>query len=159
MPLSSPKIYRTKHKLPNPLINLDKELISDVTSVTGDVVFNATSWTEKKYQKGRRYGNKNNDYFFRNGRLYVTRQTGASLITITGIWEDPLEAYAYPSLCDECEGPCIDCESPLDKVFPIDAHKVQTLVEMTSALIRESFSKAREDRTNNTADSPEQESK
>lgn len=153
-------VYRTKHIIPQPLVGMDNHLIQSVSSVTGDIIFSETNWEEKKYASGRRYAKKVNDYYLRNGRIYITRQTGPSMIEITGLWQDPLLAYAYPSSCNNCEtGECEDCESPLDKEFPFDTHQENVLVEMTTQMILKYFAQATEDRTNNTADSPEEQSK
>lgn len=153
-------IYRTKYPLPQPLINMDSHLIQSVSSVTGDIIFSASSWEEKKYAAGKRYAKKVNDYYLRNGRLYITRQTGPSLVEITGLWQDPLLAYTYPSSCDNCEdGECEDCESPLDKGFPFDAHQINGLIEITLTMIYKFYGQSLEDRTNNSQDSPEEQSK
>jgi len=152
-------IYKTKYKLPETLVNLDRHLIQSVTSIDGTRDFSETSWEEKQYKSGNRYTANKPDYYIRSGYLYVTQKTGSTLISITGLWTDPLEAYAYPSHCDECEdGPCYDCDSVLDKEFLLDAHKIDTLVDMVNKDMA-FFRQGVEDRSSNTADSPEEQSK
>lgn len=153
-------IYKTKNPIPETLVSLDRHLIQSVTTVTGGVVFSETSWEEKKYKGGNRYAKSNHDYYIRSGHIYVTQETGPTLIAVTGLWSEPLDAYAFPSYCDDCEGDdCIDCQPITDKEFPFDAHKIDTFIDKVTMEIMEYFAKSIEDRSNNTADSPEQQSK
>ena len=153
-------IYRSKYKLPQFLVNINDEMIQSVSTVTGEIEYHKTTWEEKKHTTGRRYVKKIHDYYIRNHRLYITAQTGPTTITLTGIFADPIIALSFKSFCDDCIGnDCVECDSPLDIEFPIDGHKVNTLVEMVVIDIRENFSRGIEDRTNDSADSPEQQSK
>lgn len=154
------QIYKTVTPLPKPLTDLNDHLIQSVSSVTGGVQYDEVTWEEKKYKSGRKYTASKPDFLIRDHHLIVTQQVGLGLISITGLWEDPLEAYRYPSYCEDCEGDaCYDCESPLDKEFPIDGDMISTLISMAINELKELFLVSREDRTNNSADSDQQESK
>lgn len=152
------QILRTKEKLPKPLIDLSKHLIQSVTSVDGSITYSETSFKTKKYQKGRKYTSKKPDYYIHNDYLFITHSSGPKVVTIVGLFENPMEAEKYPSLCKDCKD-CEDCSSPLDKEFKIDSDLVDTLIEMTFNELIVLFNQNREDLTNNTHDNIVEESK
>ncbi len=156
-------ILRTKEPLPKPLTGLiDGHLIQSVTSLEGSITYSPTTWEDKKYKKGAKYTSTKPDYYIRDNYLYITTKTGPKAITITGIFDDPLEVDSYPGLCDEvidCAEDCIECKSPLDMNLPIDRDMVKTLVEMSANELLSLFSQGREDLTNNSRDNLKQESK
>jgi hypothetical protein len=149
------KILKTKYPLPQPLTNLNNHLIQSVTSLDGNIVYSEIGWTEKKYKASNKYTADKPDYFIRNNYLYITHKNGPKIITVTGLFDDPLEAENYPSFCpdEDCKGEnCNDCGSPLDKDFPIDNDLVDTLIEICINELVILFSKNVEDLTNNTQD-------
>jgi hypothetical protein len=78
---------------------------------------------------------------------------------MTGLWEDPLEALAFASYCDDPNDTDIDCEGPLDKNFPIDLDMVDTLVEICVKELIGVFNQSIEDRSNDGNDSPTEQTK
>ena len=159
LPPAGCEILRTKYKIPRPLTGLNSHLIQSVTSVNGDVIFSEISWETKKYKSSNKYTAYKPDYYFRNGYLYITHKTGIKLISITGLFDDPLEAENFPSLCKENCKECNDCESFLDKEFPIDNDLLDTLIDMCKQELIVEFSQMREDLSNNSSDGILQESK
>lgn len=152
------QIYRTKEKLPRPLSNYNRHLIESVTSVNGDIIFSEITWIEKKYKADNKFTATSPDYYIRNEYLYITQARNLPrLISVTGVWEDPLEAESFPSFCNQAVE--IDCESPLDKELPIDKDMIDTLVEMVANELVILFSQNQEDLTNNTRDSIIEQSK
>jgi len=129
MPSVGCKIKKTKHPLPAPLVGMDRHLLRSVASVDGEVLYSETSFEEKRYNRGNKYTNGKPDWYIRNGHLYITQPTGAKLVTVTGLFGDPLAAMDYPSLCMEKKG----CDSRLDREFPMDGDLIDALVEMASA--------------------------
>lgn len=160
-------ILRTKEKLPKPLSSLMKEhVLQSVTSLEGSIIFSETTWKDKKYKKGNKYTGSKPDYFIRNDYLYLTTKKGPKAVSITGLFEDPLEVDNYPSICGEkgCdentkENPCPECISPLDKDLPIDKDMVEVLIEISLQELISIFSQSREDITNNSKDSLKEENK
>jgi hypothetical protein len=146
------EVYRTENKLPKPLTNLNNHLIQSVTSLDGTIIFSETDWVEVKYKKGNKYTANKPDYFILNQYLYITASSDIipEVITITGIWEDPLAVYSFPSYCDEID---TDCTSPLDREFPLDIDMIDTVVEMSLKELITVFGEAVEDLTVNTIDS------
>jgi hypothetical protein len=152
------KILKSKYKIPNPLSNLNNILIQSVTSLDGSIIYSQIGWVEKKYKSANKYTGNKPDYFIKDDYLYITHRYGPKVLTIIGIFEDPLKAYDYPSFCTDCED-CLDCVSILDKDFPIDAQMVDNLIELVVQECIEGFSKGREDKSNDSSDSLMQESK
>mgnify|MGYP003640065982 CR=1 FL=1 len=160
-------ILRTKGKLPKPLTGLiDGHMIQSVTSLEGSIIYSPTTWKDKKYKKGSKYTSNKPDYYIRDNYLYVTTKKGPKVISITGLFEDPLEAEMYPNLCggSDCtesskDNICPDCISPLDKDLPLDRDTVKPLIEMAAQELLSMFSQGREDISNNTRDSLKEDSK
>jgi hypothetical protein len=97
-------ILKTKLPLPAPLMGIfDGHAIQSVTSVEGSIVFSETTWKAKKYASGSKYTSTKPDFYIRNNYLYVTSKVAPKVISITGLFENPLEVYAYPSICGEVE--------------------------------------------------------
>lgn len=153
------EIYRTKEQLPEPLTDLNQHLIQSVTTIDGRTVFSEIGWIEKKYKSANKYTGNKPDYFIRNKYLYITQKKGASIIAVTGLFEDPWEAETYPSYCENDCTDCENCDSPLDMEFPIDDDMVDTLVEMSFNELIVLFSQGVEDVTNNSRDTQNQQTK
>lgn len=152
-------IMRTKFPLPTPISGLiEGHMIQSVTSLEGSIIFSETTWKNKKYKSGSKYTSSKPDYYIRDGYLYITTKKGPTAITITGLFEDPIEAEKYPGICDDgCvdSNDCPECISPLDKDFPIEKDLEKTLIEMTYQEVVERFSQGREDTRNNSMDNKE----
>ncbi|MGL6105520.1 MAG: hypothetical protein ACRC0V_11915, partial [Fusobacteriaceae bacterium] len=82
----------------------------------------------------------------------ITHSSKIKILTITGLFDDPIEAATYPSICNK--GIIEDCESYLDKEFPIGSEMVDTLVELCINELVIMFSQNIEDTTNNSQDTP-----
>lgn len=146
------EILKTKYPLPKPISNLTNHIIQSVTSLDGSVLYSETAWAEYKYKIGNKYTAKKPDYFIRNGYLYITHKTGPKVITVTGLFEDPLEVEKFPSYCDEDCAECKDCGDYLDKEFPIDNDLIDTLIEFCIQELIVMFSQSEQDKTNNSKD-------
>lgn len=145
------KVLKSKYKLPKPLSDLSNHLIQSVTSLDGSIIFNETTFALIKYKSGARYTQHKPDYWIRDGYLYLTSNTGIKAITVTMLSEDPAEAALFPSYCATEDCPeCIDCESPLDKDFPIDNDLVDALIELSAQELIIMFSQGKEDTKNDT---------
>ncbi len=144
------KVLKTKQRLPKPLTNFNNHLIQSVTSLDGSIIFSEISWQQKTYKSGNKYTSKKPDYYIKDNFLYITDENEIKAITITGIFEDPLEADKYPNFCDKEND---DCLSPLERVFPMDYDQIDTLVEIAVNELIILFSQNKEDLTNNTRDS------
>tara|TARA_R110000803_G_scaffold45536_1_gene95917 strand:+ start:15 stop:749 length:735 start_codon:yes stop_codon:yes gene_type:complete len=169
LPAVGCKILRTKNKLPQPLLGMmNGNGIQSVTSLEGSITFSETTWKNKKYSAGSKYTSSKPDYYLRNDYLYVTTKGSPKVISITGLFDDPVEAEKFPSICGDTpckEGSltpadgCPECMGPLDKELPIDLSMVDTLIELASNELINVFNQSREDTSNNSMDSAVQETK
>lgn len=146
------QILRTKYPLPKPVTSIFGHLMQSVTSLDGSVIYSETSWNEYKYKNSKKYAKNKPDFFIRNEHLYITYKTGPRIISITGLFEDPLIAANYPSYCDEdCED-CQNCQSYEEQEFPIDNELLDVLIEFCVQELVILFSQSFQDTTNNTKD-------
>ncbi len=151
---------KSKYRLPDPLVSNRGHAIQHVTSIDGSIIYSETSWTERKYKSGRKYTSKVPDYFIRNGHLMISYYRGPKIVTMRGLFEDPLEVDEFINYCpDECTEDCIDCDSIFEEEFPLDPKNIQTLIEMSLKELLEIFSSSLEDITNNSTDSIKEKSK
>lgn len=146
------EILRSKYPIPKPMTDLNTHLIQSVTTLDGSVIFSEITWNEKKYKASNKYTANKPDYYIRNNYLYITHRSGLKVITLTGLFDDPITAEDFPSFCEDCTD-CEDCTSPLDKEFPIDNDMIDTLVDMCKQELIEQFSQMIEDSSNNSSDS------
>jgi hypothetical protein len=147
------KILRSKHKIPKPLTDYNSHLISSVTSIDGKIIYGETTWESKIYDSGNKYTSNMPDYFIRNEYLYITDKLGPKMISITGLFEDPLEVEKFPSYCANED--CIDCDECVDFNeidFPIDADLIDTMIEMCYNELLNIFPSMIEDSDNNSSE-------
>tara|TARA_R110000772_G_scaffold261973_1_gene380809 strand:+ start:401 stop:1141 length:741 start_codon:yes stop_codon:yes gene_type:complete len=145
------EIYKTTQELPEPLSKLDSHMLQSVTSIDGSIIYDEIGWKEAKYKAGNKYTATKPDYILRSKYLYVIQRKGATVIAITGLFEDPFAVTQYPSSCGDCTD-CDSCASPLDIEFPIDNDMIDTLVEMAAQELIFVFTQGKQDKDNNTSD-------
>lgn len=154
------QISRTKFKIPKPLTDYNRHLISSVSTVDGDIMYSETAWETLKYESSNKYTGGDPVWFELSEYVYVVQKLGPKVIAITGLFEDPLEVVSFPSYCAEKD--CVDCDPCTDfneVDFPIDADLVDILVEMAVNELISIFPTMIEDTSNNSSDSPQQQSK
>lgn len=160
LPAVGCEILRTKEPLPKPLNSIIQGLmIQSVSSVDGSVQYSETTWENKKYKKGNKYTSRKPDYYIRDNYLYITTSKGPKAIAITAVFNDPMEADNYPSICNEDCKDCTDCSSPLDKNFPLEEDLTRVVIKMVVEELTDLFLRQKEDVANNTRDSLRQEAK
>lgn len=152
---------KTKYPIPKIIYGMDKPLIQSVTSLNGEIVYSESSWLGKKYKSGNKFTSGIPDYIVRNDNIIITHKGGPKIISITAVWDDPIDAALYPSYCkSECKGnECIECKSMLDFDFAIDQAMIPALIELTANSLIARFTQATEDATNNSRDTPAESSK
>ena len=149
------KILRSRHKLPKPIHSLAKNLITSVTSLDAQHIFSETNWESLKYQYANKYTGTLPKYFIRDSYLHITLKTDVNkmLVSAEGLFEDPIEAYNFPSGC-ECSD-CDNCMAFEDYEFPLDGELEEPLIELTSVELIEEFNKNQQDITNDSKDGGE----
>lgn len=151
------EILRSVHKLPKPMSSISKHIIDSVTSIEGSVVFYETTFKAKKWRNGDKYTSKRPDYFIHNGYLYITVTRKLKAVSVSLLANDPLDILDFPSMCDEVDTDCNT--SIMDVEFNIDEDLIDTLIEMASQELIGVFNQSREDLSNDSKDSSQQESK
>lgn len=147
------KFYRSKYKIPKPIYSIFGPLIQSVTTVDGSVIFSATTWEGIKYEVNNKYTGKSPKYFIKNQYLYILGGNKPKVVTIPGgIFEDPIEVDKFLSYCNEGCTDCQECESPLDKEFPIDGDLIEPLIEFCKSELIGEFVQMSQDKTNNSKD-------
>jgi hypothetical protein len=149
-------VFRTKHKLPKTLTDLNQHIISFVMSIENGMMIDEASREEFLYMDGNKYTSKKLKYIIEDGYLFVPKNS-PGVIKIKFLPENPIDVLTFPSMC-----PCTDCDPCLDIMnvdFPIDGDMIEVLVEMVTASLIANFSVAIEDQSNNGKDSPNEQSK
>ena len=147
------EILRTKYKIPKPLTDYNSHLISSVSSIDGEIIYGETTWEDLKNNSGNKYTANLPDFFVRNEYIYITHRFGPKIVTITGLFEDPLEVEKFPSYCEkeDCED-CSECIDFNEVDFPIDADLIDTMIEMCITELLNIFPVMIEDNTNNSSE-------
>jgi len=158
LPTGACSILRTKHKLPKPINSLDKHIISSVSTLDGETMFDATTWALAKYSTGNKYTSTKPGWYIKDEYMYITNLKILKAITIMGLFDEPVEVSKFPSVCCD-EGSVDDCECMLDKPFPIDSDLIDPMIELSVGELIEVFNSNREDQTNDAKDNLTQETK
>jgi hypothetical protein len=124
-------ILRSVEKLPKPVNSISGYMIQSVTSVDGSIIFGEATQTSKNWKKFDKYTSNKPDYFIQDEYLYITVTRKLKAVTVTGIFNDPIEAAQYPSFCDGIGEQDSCSDNPLAVEFSIDEDLIDTLVQMT----------------------------
>jgi hypothetical protein len=148
IPPAGCKILKSKNKLPKPIQSVTGPELESVTTMDGDKVFSKTNWVKKRYKSGDKYTSAVEDYFIKDGHLFITTNSLLKYISISGVFEDPLE----PLGVNGCEAPCIN---PLEQEFYLDGHLTDAVVEMTVQQLVGVMKSMPEDSFNNAVEDPQ----
>lgn len=151
-------ILRSEYRLPSPITGLTEDAIHSVTSIERSLKIDRIQINAVNLQKGNKYTQKKTNYFIQDGYLYITTPTNLKVLSLIGLFEDPIEVSKFKSYCDTCTD-CVTCVDYMEEEFPIDNDMLDTLVEMSVRELIDIFSQSIEDITNNTRDSITQRSK
>jgi len=112
-------ILRSKYKIPKIMSTRNKLAIKAVTTITGQII-SETSPTQDEYKKYTRTKKEGIFYFIHNDYLYITGTTTLKVITLTAIFENPIDLSGI-NACDT-EGNNLPnvCFEPKSSDFPID---------------------------------------
>jgi len=147
------KILRSKYQLPRPLFNYDYKLLKPVTSLNGNIIFTETTFEELKYSLlGNKFTNNIPKSFVRNRYLYLINIQGIKVVSLTGLFEDPIEVSTFPNYCNSKKKKDKICVNPYDIEFPIDNYLIDYLIEITIKELLVPFANSKEDIDNNNLD-------
>jgi hypothetical protein len=146
------KVLKSKHPIPKPFMNLMQEEIK-VNNIEGTITFSQVDYTKKSHQKGNRYAKNTPSFFVKDNHLYITGIRNLFLVSITGLFQDPIEVKNFSEL-SRCKngGTQSLCNDPLEMEFPIDDNLIDALIELTVNELINYFKASLEDRDSNRMD-------
>ena len=144
------RMLRTKYKLPKPLNSINNHVLSSVTSIEGSIIFGETTWKAKNWRAHDKYTSTKPDFFVKDGYLYITVDKAIKIITVMGLFNDPVQVRDFPSKCDSTTATCKDSIMDLD--FPIDDDLIDTMIELAVQELVEDFTRRVEDTHNDARD-------
>lgn len=159
LPKDGCRILRSKFKLPKPIASLNKDLIKSVTTISGNISFDETSFELVKYQGGNKYTSTKPGWYVKNQYLYITFNQSLEVVTVVGLFENPEEVWNYPSICEDTDCEECDCIPAYEREFHIDSDLVDPMIELSAQELINTFSQMREDLTNDSRDNLVEESK
>ena len=148
VPPAGCKILKSKNKLPKPIQSVLGPELESVTTMDGNKIFSKTNWVKKRYKSGDKYTSEVEDYFIKDGHLFITTNSLLKYIAISGVFEDPLA----PIGLDACGETCIN---PLEQEFYLDGHLTDAVVEMTVQQLVGVMKSMPEDAINNAVEDPQ----
>ena len=145
-------VYRSKHKLPKPIVSLSSYMIKGVysTDAQRSIKFTEVSVNQSKYTKGGKYSSNNNKYMLHNGYIYIISKVAPIAVSIDLLVEDIMEAYNFVNYCNNNSVDCAD--KILEKEFPIDGYLLEPLIQITIDELVSGFLKSLQDSLNNSQD-------
>lgn len=150
VPNNKCSILRSVYQLPSPITSLDNHLIQSVTTLDGSIGFDASTFDNIKYASGNKYTSTKPKYYIRNRYIYFSGFTTLKALAITGLFENPLEAKKFPSIC-----PCTNCECEdiMKWDFPvIDGDLSRAIFQLASEELISMFKQMKEDKNSNSSD-------
>lgn len=127
-PASGCTFLKTRHPLPKTIGD-----VQSVTSLTGNIQYDYIQWERFEDIKHSRFkAEKVKPYFTLKNTgegtyIYIYNDSHKEFITVTGIFEDPLEIFNFP----DCKtGKCDSCFKPLEEEFILDPDLLPIVYDM-----------------------------
>ena len=143
-------VLKSACKIPKPIQTKLATGIESVSTLDGSVLFTKTTWAKKKYKSGDRYTSKVSDYFIRDNYLYITHNTMLEWVSLSGIFEDPVDIEEFirneECSCGEEVDPCVQA---MDKELKMEDHLFEATIQMASQELIQMFLPMSEDNENN----------
>lgn len=123
---------KTTLRIPKPLCRL-----KSVTSTNGQITYTFVEWERLRHKINSRFlGEQRAAYYTLKTRqdgtyLYLYNSVHTKYITLTGIFEAPLEIQYYP----DCNGQIEGCQHPKDMEFILDPDILTTVYDLALAQI------------------------
>lgn len=149
IPAQGCMILRTKYKLPDFIVDLNSEAIKYVMSLDGSLSFDRSTFEDEKYSKGNKYTATKPKFFIKDQRIYISVLKQLKGLTLSGLFNDIIEANSFPSLCP-CEG--CDCIDPLDMELPIDGDLIKPMLQLSNDELIVMMKQIVEDKKRNSSD-------
>lgn len=144
------KMLRSRYKLPKPLTGINGHLIESVFTIDKQLKIDEVPFSAYSYQKGNKYTAKKTNFFIHNDYLYLTTPSRIRVVSLVGLFEDPVIAESFSGYCDNKDCKDCQCKDNLQQDFPIEASKIDTLVEMSVNELLQIFGSAHKDGYNDS---------
>lgn len=141
------QLLKSKYPLPKLIASMDGDELQSVTSLNGELHLDPTTFSTNKYNEGNRYTSKKPQYFIYNEYLYVTILKRLQVVQVTAPFDDPVEAWLFPSMCETLT--CIDI---YEKDFPATNKLMNTIIGMAVQELLSIFTQMRQDKNNDASD-------
>ena len=118
---------KTKIRIPKPIGKL-----KSVTSTSGNIIYTYAEWDKLQYRINSRFaGERDSAYYtLKTGPegtfLYLYNDIHKKYITVTGIFENPIEVQFYPG----CDGKAVECRNPLDQEWILDPDLLTSVYDL-----------------------------
>lgn len=128
--LECDKILRSKQKMPKTLdLHLKSSIISVKPTNKTSIPFNFTTKQKAIYSKYSKFNNAIFSFLDDDGYIYLLSENLThrliDCITVTGIFEDPLELSNYKNCCN-CEN-STNCYDELLSDYPLQSHYIDLI--------------------------------
>lgn len=151
LPSTCKRVLRSKQQIPKAI----EGMITSIVSVENSLKIDLVNKNSARYISSNKYtGNKINA-FIEEDYLYIIRDTSIGIVQLRGVFEDPIEVDLFNMACN----PEPNCNPVTDKEFPLEAGKLDILIEMCVRELIEFFRTSQEDLSNDSKDSVIQQSK
>lgn len=141
-------ILRSKYKIPKVMSTRNKLAIKSVNTLTGKII-SESSPTKEEYKKYTRTKKDELAYFIHNNYLFIKGSTTLKVISITAIFENPLD-LASINACDTEGNELGPCYDPTTQDFPIDEDLFDDVENMALEKLVKTMLKMPEDNENNS---------
>lgn len=154
LPATCKRVLRSKHRIPKAI----EGMITAINSVENSIKIDLVNKNSARYIGGNKYTGSKVNSFIEEDYLYVIKDTSIGVVQMRGVFEDPIQVDLFNALCDATCEDC-NCDPVTDKEFSLEAGKVDRLIEMCVRELIEVFRSSLEDLSNDSKDSPIQQSK
>jgi hypothetical protein len=154
LPNNGCTILRSKHKIPKPIDSLMGDMLTRVSTVDMSHKIDYITINSYRSAKGNKFTSRKMNYFIDEGYLYISTPKKIKAIMIEGLFENPIEAYEFQTLCG-CDT-CPTCLDYNDLPFPIDSSSIDTLVELISQELVILYKQIPKDTLNNSVEDTNQ---
>lgn len=149
-PPSGCTILRSKFKLPLTLTGLYGTNLKSVSLLDRKPI-SEVDISSVPYLSSSKYTTSTLRYFLSGGYLYIVSDFTIKIVTVEGLFNDPIEAYKFENFCSST-GDCIDCMDYMELDFPIDGDLMRPLLQLTNEELLNVFARGVEDRRNDSKD-------
>lgn len=145
-------VLRSVNKIPQVISSLGGPLIQSMYSLDGSARYDSTTFSTAKYEIGNKFTALKPKGYIKDNHLTLTILKHLDVVTMTALFEDPLEAALFTSSL--CEENCVDClcKSAYDYDFHLDADLVDRVLVLARTELLAVFGQMREDKNNNASD-------